>query len=131
MEPLCNIRVIEIWRQCYYRWLPIVEIQNGGSPQIELFHRLLLSNISKLQTVLQTQDFDEVPPRILSPVVGGTDHRGVTPADIMPTVNSFFPFSRNNSSDPSRLADVLNVNSESQMDGSVSDTLSLTQIDGP
>lgn len=54
-------RSLAIWEQCYYRWMPIVEIKRGGFPQIELQHRLLLSNVSKLQRCLELQDFEDLP----------------------------------------------------------------------
>lgn len=62
LEPRHNISHLEIWEQCYYRWNPILEIKSGGFPQIELFHRLLLNNIGKMQRALETRDFDDLPP---------------------------------------------------------------------
>ncbi|XP_055919388.1 myotubularin-related protein 10-B [Eupeodes corollae] len=61
LEPKHNISHLEIWEQCYYRWIPILEIKSGGFPQIELFHRLLLNNIGKMQRALETRDFDDLP----------------------------------------------------------------------
>lgn len=131
LEPSCKIKDIELWHQCYYRWLPVVEIQDGGHPQVELFHRLLLSNINKLQLALQTRDFDDIPMRILSPIIPKQDRTngGLTPAQMMPAVNSFFPFSRN-TSDAADLTDILNLSNE-LMDGSIFDALSQTQIENP
>lgn len=136
---------MELWRQCYFRWLPIVEIQGGGAAQVEIFHRLLLSNVNKLQTALQTQEFDEVPPRILSPILrqsSATEDEavenneaagggGITPAQIMPSVNSFFPFSQNSYADSSELTDILNLSNELEllMDGSMMDAISQTHLD--
>ncbi|XP_046802459.1 myotubularin-related protein 10-B [Lucilia cuprina] len=52
---------LQIWEQCYYRFMPILEIKRGGFPQIELQHRLLLSNIGKLQRCLELQEYDDLP----------------------------------------------------------------------
>lgn len=132
---------MEIWRQCYFRWLSVVEIQAGGSTQIEMIHRLLLSNVNKLQVALQTQEFDEIPPRILSPILGDNSETesdpdvasggAVTLAKVMPSVNSFFPFSSNSLTDPTELADILNQSNERLMDGSILDTMSQMDRDEP
>lgn len=61
LMPDHRTRSLAIWEQCYYRWMPIVEIKRGGFPQIELQHRLLLSNVSKLQRCLELQDFEDLP----------------------------------------------------------------------
>lgn len=149
LEPKHRIQNMELWRQCYFRWLPVVEIQGGGFVQIEMFHRLLLSNVNKLQSALQTQDFDDVPPRILSPVLqqqhtsgacgdeepngGGAAVSGgcggITPGQIMPSVNSFFPFSQHSYGDTTQLTDIMNLSAEMLVDGSIFDTVSQTQLD--
>lgn len=146
LEPKFRIQNMELWRQCYFRWLPIVEIQGGGTVQIEMFHRLLLSNVNKLQTALQTQDFEDVPPRIVSPVTLRQSSRGeesdpeipsddvaggITPGQIMPSVNSFFPFSSQHSDTGAELNDILNLSGEMLMDGSVADGLSQMDRDEP
>ncbi|XP_075155189.1 myotubularin-related protein 10-B [Haematobia irritans] len=61
LQPDHRMPALAIWEQCYYRWMPIVEIKRGGFPQIELQHRLLLSNISKLQRCLELQEFEDLP----------------------------------------------------------------------
>lgn len=144
LEPKHRIQNMELWRQCYFRWMPIVEIQGGGFVQIEMFHRLLLSNVNKLQSALQTQEFDDVPPRILSPILqqqstqngGGANAEdegeavgGITPGQIMPSVNSFFPFSQNSHGDQTQLTDILNLSNEFLVDGSIFDAISQTQLD--
>lgn len=65
MEPAHGMPSLSVWEQCYYRWIPILEIKGGGFPQIDLFHRLLLSNIAKLQRAIDTGDFDDLPPELL------------------------------------------------------------------
>uniref|UniRef100_A0A1I8PYN7 Myotubularin phosphatase domain-containing protein n=1 Tax=Stomoxys calcitrans TaxID=35570 RepID=A0A1I8PYN7_STOCA len=61
IQPDHRMPSLAIWEQCYYRWMPILEIKRGGFPQVELQHRLLLSNISKLQRCLDLQEFDDLP----------------------------------------------------------------------
>lgn len=61
LEPAHRILDLAVWDQCYYRWLPVLDIRGGGQPQVDLFHRLLLSNIAKMQRSLDMQSFDELP----------------------------------------------------------------------
>ncbi|KAH8276629.1 hypothetical protein KR044_000188 [Drosophila immigrans] len=61
LQPAHRILDLAVWEQCYYRWLPVLDIRGGGQPQVDLFHRLLLSNIAKLQRSIELQNFDELP----------------------------------------------------------------------
>ncbi|TMW51922.1 hypothetical protein DOY81_002984 [Sarcophaga bullata] len=61
LQPDHHMSSLAIWEQCYYRFMPILEIKRGGFPQIELQHRLLLSNITKLQRCLELQEYDDLP----------------------------------------------------------------------
>lgn len=61
LEPQWTVRNMEIWMHCYYRWLPILDIQFGGYAQIDHFNRKILNNIKKLQHCLRTQNFDNLP----------------------------------------------------------------------
>ncbi|EDX01702.1 myotubularin-related protein 10-B [Drosophila yakuba] len=61
LQPAHRIFDLQVWDQCYYRWLPILDIRGGGQPQVDLFHRLLLSNIAKIQRCLEYQNFDDLP----------------------------------------------------------------------
>lgn len=40
---------MELWTQCYFRWIPPLEIHNGGKNHIELFIRLIQDSISQLK----------------------------------------------------------------------------------
>uniref|UniRef100_A0A6B2ECL4 Putative phosphatidylinositol 3-phosphate 3-phosphatase myotubularin mtm1 n=1 Tax=Phlebotomus kandelakii TaxID=1109342 RepID=A0A6B2ECL4_9DIPT len=120
LNPQSSVKWLDVWVQCYYRWLPIVEIPNGGMPQVELFHRVILSNVCKLQQALQTGDFDELP----APQQNGTERA----VQNLPSVNSFFPFSRNNS-DPTELTDILMASNEILVDGSIFDAISQAHIE--
>uniref|UniRef100_A0A0K8TME0 Putative myotubularin-related protein 10-b n=1 Tax=Tabanus bromius TaxID=304241 RepID=A0A0K8TME0_TABBR len=123
LQPKCHIANLEVWQQCYHRWIPILEIKNGGFPQIELFHRLILSNISKLQRCIETGDYEDLPNEL----------RDITPTNSpirpynMPAINSFFPFSTN-TTDTSNLTDILTSSNELLMEGSIMDRLSIAQL---
>ncbi|XP_017155825.1 myotubularin-related protein 10-B [Drosophila miranda] len=59
--PAHRIFDLAVWDQCYYRWLPVLDIRGGGQAQVDLFHRLLLGNIAKVQRCLELQNFDDLP----------------------------------------------------------------------
>lgn len=39
---------MEVWTQCYFRWLPLLSIKTGGLPQVDIIHRHLMKNIKSL-----------------------------------------------------------------------------------
>lgn len=98
LNPTFTLRDMEIWMQCYYRWITILEIKNGGYPQIDLYNRMLLTNISNLQQKLLTKDFDETDD-------DDVIHRNTVFNQMMPC-SSFFPFS-GNGSDSIELIDIM------------------------
>lgn len=118
IEPQWKIRDMEIWMQCYYRWSPLLEIHNGGFPQIDLYNRMILSNISKLQQSLQSRDFDDLPTPTNEDTVFGCLH--------MPSISSFFPFS-GNSANSNELNDILTLSNVILTEGSIFDGLSTSQ----
>nr|XP_040239839.2 myotubularin-related protein 10-B [Anopheles coluzzii] len=99
LEPQCCLRDIELWQQCYFRWMPHLEIKYGGMAQCDLFNRILLNNICKLrqnldQSVLSeiANDHMDVLEQILSAMVIQTrDPDAATDASL--AISSFFPFS--------------------------------------
>lgn len=111
---------MDIWTQCFFRWLPFLEIKNGGSIQIDLFNRVLINNISKLQQALQTGEYDEPS----SPTINSNGEN--LAGQLLPSVNSFFPFSRN-LSDSNELIEILTTSSELLTEGSIFDALSIAQ----
>lgn len=106
--------------QCYYRWLPVLEIKNGGNPQIDLFNRMILSSISKLQQDLQTRTFDDSKP----PSAPNQSDENLI--QNMPLISSFFPFTRN-TRDNNDLTDILTISNELLTEGSIFDGLSVQQ----
>lgn len=123
LEPRHHISDLDVWQQCYHRWIPIVEIKNGGFPQIDLFHRFILSNISKLQRALETGDYDDLPDDTKSNDTTPTN----SPTKQMPAINSFFPFSLN-IGDSSQLTDILTSSNELLTEGSIMERLSIAQL---
>ena len=120
--------------QCYYRFLPVLEIKNGGNPQIDLFNRMILNRISKLQQDLQMRTFDEPNARKQSSTAAATTTTTTattTKSDdnflqTMPMISSFFPFT-SNTTNTNELTDILATSSELLTEGSIFDGLSVQQ----
>lgn len=106
--------------QCYYRWMPMLEIKNGGNPQVDLFNRITINSISRLQQELQIRPHD-VPSSAAS-AAAHTDEYMTG----MPSISSFFPFMSNVDS-TDELTNILNISSELLTDGSIFDALSIVQ----
>lgn len=138
--PKYDIIDLEIWTQCYYRWMPVLEIKGGGFAQVDLHNRILVNNIHKLQKAIETGNLDELPPELQrngqtelpKPLNPSDDDDDVLREDVMdagpsnrlPMINSFFPFSSNiGSSD--ELADMLILNGELLTEGSIFDATSI------
>ncbi|XP_033198188.1 myotubularin-related protein 10-B [Bombus vosnesenskii] len=49
IKPLYNVANLELWTQCYFRWIPTLEIHNGGRNHIELYARLLRNDVNQLK----------------------------------------------------------------------------------
>lgn len=122
LRPKYAIRDLDVWTQCYYRWLPVLEIKNGGNPQIDLFNRWLLSSISKLQHALQARDFDDLPTATIKKSNNDDSLNGQN----IPLISSFFPFTRN-TTESNDLTDILNASTDLLAEGSIFDGLSVTQ----
>lgn len=86
--------------------MPILEIHNGGAPQIDLFNRMILSNIHKLQKAIETGNSN------LSELQND--------ASKIPNVNSYFPFSMTDGGDANtNLHDILIDSSDIITEGSL------------
>lgn len=100
--------------------MPLLEIRNGGSAQIDLYNRMILSNIHKLQRGLETGNFTDIqldPKKDEDPA---TASRKNSKHNKVPVVNSFFPFSINDGDDEnSNLNDILIFSSDVLTEGSV------------
>ena len=110
----------------------MLEIKNGGYPQIDLFNRMILNSISKLQQALNSRDFDDLPFTYLPAGAGSANVTASTKSSSallqndMPLISSFFPFTRNttNSND---LSDLLTTSTDLLAEGSIFDGLSVQQ----
>lgn len=94
--PKTTLPYLEIWSQCYFRWLPDLEIRNGGRPQVEIINKFVVNEIHHLYQTLHGQ-------------VNGNDSTNETKEEklnLLKKINSFFPFSHNND----HIRDVLPVN---------------------
>ncbi|KAH0539767.1 myotubularin-related protein 10-B [Cotesia glomerata] len=49
LKPQFSVSCLELWTQCYFRWIPPLEIRNGGKNHSELYARLLQNSISQLK----------------------------------------------------------------------------------
>ncbi|PSN49432.1 Myotubularin-related protein 10-B [Blattella germanica] len=77
---------LDIWRQCYFRWLPLLEIPGGGKAQLDLQLRQLNSDVAALK-------------------------RGETaPEQTVSRIGSFFPFSHGVTKPGALLASSLTLN---------------------
>lgn len=81
IKPLYAISSLELWTQCYFRWIPTLEIHNGGQTYIELYVRLLQNNINQLE--ININDNRDSPVDI--------DKFGIY--SLHTNIDSFYPFS--------------------------------------
>lgn len=97
--------------------MPILEIRNGGPVQIDLFNRMILTNIHKLQRSLEIGNVSEdlqVEIRNDPSIATANGKQKV------PVVDSFFPFSiTDGDEDYSNLNEILIFSSDILTEGSV------------
>lgn len=82
LKPNTNTCALNLWAQCYFRWLPDIEIRNGGKPQIDLCCRFIVSEIFQLQQILTGTE-----------VNGSIARTKEENLELLKKVDSFFPFS--------------------------------------
>lgn len=109
LKPNVAVAFLDVWTQCYSRWLPDLEIRNGGKPQIDLCNRFITSEIHVLRQKLLSGDVNGT-------LNGGREEN----LQLLKKVNSFFPFSRNNGQIPG----ILSVNN-SLLSGDALDSQSI------
>lgn len=101
--------------------MPILEIRNGGRVQIDLYNRIVLANIHKLQRSLETGNVSEdvqVELRNDTAAVPLASANGKQSK--VPGVDSFFPFSiTDGDEDYSNLNEILIFSSDVLTEGSV------------
>lgn len=74
---------LELWTQCYFRWIPPLEIRNGGQNHIELYARLLRNDVNQLKMC--------VNGNCGSPVDKSNSY------SVQMNIDSFYPFSNKQS----------------------------------
>lgn len=83
LKPNTFVAFLDFWSQCYLRWMPDLEIKNGGKPQIDLCNRIITSQIHTLRRRLQNSGLNE-----------SYDNAREDNLQLLRKVNGFFPFSR-------------------------------------
>lgn len=116
--------------------MPILEIRQGGDVQIDLFNRMLLADMLKLQKALETRNEHDIEialghqRRIVTrhssesdEATNGDNKEASFLRQKVPVVNSFFPFSYTdkNDEDHSILNDILISSSIQVSEGSILD----------
>ena len=86
LEPKTGIPFLDVWSQCYFRWIPRLEIRNGGRLQIDLSCRLLALDIYMMRQLVKGERINENVCRNREEI-----------SQLMQKVNSFFPFGQNGS----------------------------------
>ncbi|XP_045468670.1 myotubularin-related protein 10-A [Harmonia axyridis] len=83
LTPQTGISSLGIWSQCYFRWLPDLEIRCGGKPQIDLWTRMIVSEVWELKEKTEGRE-------------NGMHLKNREEyLKLLSTVNSFYPFSHN------------------------------------
>ncbi|XP_052867794.1 myotubularin-related protein 10-B isoform X1 [Anopheles cruzii] len=102
LQPQYCLRDIELWQQCYFRWIPHLQIKHGGIAQSELLNRILVHNIRKLSRMVksehsneqyQSENFGE-PIDALEQILSSMAVQTRDPETTEPClcISSFFPF---------------------------------------
>mgnify|MGYP005984116071 CR=1 FL=1 len=112
LRPQSAVSHLDVWTQCYFRWLPDLEIRNGGKPQIDLCNRFIVSEIFELRERIQSGE-----------VNGKLSRSKEENLELLRKVNSFFPFSRNNG----QIAGMLPINNV-LLTGDLLDTQSILNL---
>ncbi|KAG8041949.1 hypothetical protein G9C98_007253 [Cotesia typhae] len=83
LKPQFSVSCLELWTQCYFRWIPPLEIRNGGKNHSELYARLLQNSISQLKV--------NINGNCVSPV------DKINTFLVQMNINSFYPFGNKHS----------------------------------
>lgn len=91
----CGLSSLEMWMQCYCRWLPMLEIVGGGRPQVNFQTRLLVDEVTFLQnklTALRNNQSATVVPFDFSDELSFSCASEQLRSRLQSNPNSFFPF---------------------------------------
>ncbi|KAL0870764.1 hypothetical protein ABMA27_005698 [Loxostege sticticalis] len=84
LEPWCSVAAMELWSQCYERWLAPLDVPDSGPVQYQIHHNRTLREIKQLNEKLNSLS-------ILSNRQSNGEESSEPPA--APVVSRFFPFS--------------------------------------
>ncbi|XP_046966425.1 myotubularin-related protein 10-B isoform X1 [Vanessa cardui] len=104
LQPCASVGGVELWSQCYERWLPPLDAPRAGHVQFVLQHAALRAQIQKLNEKLSSLS-------ILSRHSNGSEatEAADAPPTPPPTVTRFFPFSLRGTYEVSRNLDSMHV----------------------
>lgn len=114
LEPLCSVCNLELWSQCYFRWIPLLEIPLGGKPQIHIQNLVTKTQVQNLERIMASGDYSLIDS--IREVRSFIDERH--------KVNSFYPFSNSNNQ-MSALQGTLTLNSNLLRDDGMLDSQSI------
>jgi Myotubularin-associated protein len=87
---------LEVWLQCYCRWVPMLELIGGGRPQVNFQVRLLAEQIvelkAKVEAYARGENPDWVPPYNFSEELSFTCDSALLKNRLQSNPSSFFPF---------------------------------------
>lgn len=83
LRPQTGASALDVWRQCYFRWLPDLEIRNGGQPQVDMCNRFIAEEIDLLRLQLSDQRTN-----------GAAGQSKTDQLACLSAVHSFYPFSQ-------------------------------------
>ncbi|XP_045775855.1 myotubularin-related protein 10-A isoform X1 [Maniola jurtina] len=100
LEPCTSVAGVELWSQCYERWLPPLDAPRAGPVQYYLHHCAIKEQIQKLNDKLSTMSILNRHSN------GDTDLTELPPT---PEVTRFYPFSLRNNDTVTRSLDSMQV----------------------
>ncbi|XP_046400707.1 myotubularin-related protein 10-B [Ischnura elegans] len=97
-----GMKSLELWKQCYFRWLPVLEVIGGGQPQVNFQTHILVEEITYLQQKLVAMQKGSMPPSPSFDLFNDPPFscdRSRLKTYLKSNPNSFFPFSRGRPAD--------------------------------
>ncbi|CAH4021031.1 myotubularin-related protein 10-B [Pieris brassicae] len=98
LEPCTNIAAIEVWSQCYERWLPPLDAPSAGRVQYYLYNCSVKAQIQKLNSHLSSLS-----------IMNDRNGRDYEPPPSPPAVTRFYPFSLKTGDNVARSLDAMQV----------------------
>jgi len=87
---------LEVWLQCYCRWVPMLELTGGGRPQVNFQVRILAEEILDLKKKVQACRRGESPERVepfdFAEELSFSCDSALLKSRLQSNPSSFFPF---------------------------------------